>query len=203
MASIFDPAAQHDKPLFKIVAGLDRVSQAIRSMMWASGKTLGLTPIQMQVLLFVRYHDASQRRASYLAKEFDVTPATVSQAISTLLKKALLEKRKLVSDARIQTLELTDAGRDTVSKIEDWANVILPHLEGLPLDTQHTIQNFLLELIASLHKAGIISSNRQCTTCRFFRENNEASSAYYCKLLEKPLSNTSLRIDCPEHEPAR
>ena len=201
MASTFDPAAQHDQPLLKIVAGLDRVAQAMRSSMWTTGKQLGLTPIQMQVLIFVRYHAAARRRAGYLAKEFDVTPATMSQAVGTLIKKELLEKKQLDTDARIQTLELTDAGRDTVDKIEDWASVLLPHLESLNTSDRDTVLSFLLNLIAALHKEGIISTTRQCTTCRFFRDSKEASQ-YYCKLLEQPLNKSTLRIDCPEHEAA-
>ena len=90
MASIFDPNAQHDQVRFKIIAGLDRISQALRSMMWEQGKTLGLTPIQMQCLVFLNYHSDKKRRAGQLAREFDVTPATVSQAISILIKKGFI-----------------------------------------------------------------------------------------------------------------
>ncbi len=202
MASTFDPASQHNEPLFKIVAGLDRIAQALRTSMWSTGKTLGLTPIQMQVLIFVRYHDEARRRAGYLAKEFDVTPATMSQAISTLIKKELLEKQKLDTDARIQTLALTSNGIAAVDKIENWANILLPHLSDLDTRTQDTVLTFLLDLIASLHKKGVISSARQCTTCRFFRENDDNTLEYYCKLLEQPLTKSTLRIDCPEHESA-
>lgn len=202
MASTFDPAAQHNQPLFKIVAGLDRVSQAIRSSMWSTGKKLGLTPIQMQVLIFVQYHGDARRRTGYLAKEFDVTPATMSQAVNTLIKKELLEKKKLDTDARIQTLELTHAGHAVVEKIENWANVLLPHLEALDASDRETVLSFLLNLIAALHREGVISTARQCTTCRFFRENSSEAAPYYCKLLEQPLERATLRIDCPEHEPA-
>lgn len=205
MASIFDPEAQHDQARYKIIAGLDRISQALKSMMWKLGKTLGLTPIQIHCLVFLRYHDDAKRRAGQLAKEFDVTPATVSQAISILIKKGFLERVPLAQDARIQTLKLTENGQLICTQIEHWANALLPHLEQLSPDHEKVVLSFLTNLISSLQQEGKITVARQCNTCRFFRNSDPSTNSgdFYCKLLEKEMSEIQLRIDCPEHEPAQ
>lgn len=199
MDSIFAPDAQHTNSKFKIIAGLDRISQALRAQMWSRGKDYGLTPIQLQCLVFIKYHDADKRRTSHLAREFDVTPATISQAIRTLLQKGYLSRQKLETDARVQILELTKEGQKICNKVDGWANNLLPHLENLTPAHEPIVLQFLMDLIASLHKAGAISVARQCTTCRFFRPLSE-NNAFYCKLLEQEMSTTQLRVDCPEHE---
>lgn len=202
MDSIFDTSAQHNQVRYKIIAGLDRVSQALRSMMWEHGKSLGLTPIQIQCLVFLKYHDAGKRRAGQLAKELDVTPATISQAIRVLIKKDYLEKQPLADDARIQVIELTSAGKAICAKVENWANGLLPHLEQLSPAEEQTILSFLMGLISALQQSGQITVARQCNTCRFFRTGDSTSEkqAFYCKLLEQEMSTTDLRVDCAEHE---
>lgn len=204
MSSIFDPSAQHDEIQFKIIAGLDRISQALKSIMWEQGKQLGLTPIQMQCLIFVKYHDIERRRAGQLAKEFDVTPATISQAVTILRKKGLLKKQPLEEDARIQILTLTNAGEKICNQIDGWANVLVPYLENVSNEHKQVILTFLMSTIAALQKDGMITVARQCGTCRFFRTNGakDSKNAFYCKLLEKHMSASELRIDCPEHEQA-
>ncbi len=198
MPSIFDPGAQHDQVDYKIVAGLDRIAQALRSMMWEAGKAHGLTPIQMQCLVFLKYHDDKRRRAGQLAKEFDVTPATVSQAIRVLLKKDFIEKQPLQDDARIQILNLTKQGQKICSQIDNWANNLLPLLDSATSDQKDLFLSMLMSLIESLQKTGNISVTRQCTTCRFFRAAD--NEMFFCKLLEKEMPAAGLRLDCPEHE---
>lgn len=199
MDSIFAPDAQHNNTRFKIIAGLDRIAQALRAQMWACGKAYGLTPIQLQCLVFIRHHDAAKRRTSHLAREFDVTPATISQAIRTLLQKGYLTRQKLDSDARVQILNLSAAGEKLCEEIDSWANALLPHLDGLSAEQAPVVLRFLMDFIASLHSAGAISVARQCTTCRFFKATPDTGT-FYCKLLERDMSTTDLRIDCPEHE---
>ena len=201
MSSIFDPGAQHDQVDYKLIASLDRIAQALKALMWESGKEHGLTPIQMQCLIFLKHHGDEKRRAGQLAKEFDVTPATVSQAIRVLLKKELIEKERLPDDARIQILNLTSKGSEVCGKIENWANALLPHLPSQTSNEKVSALSFLTGLIETLHNAGKISVARQCTTCRFFREAEQG--AFYCKLLEKDMSASQLRVDCQEHEPVR
>jgi hypothetical protein len=55
----------------------------------------------------------------------------------------------------------------------------------------------LLEMIFRLQKAGIVSLQRMCFSCRFF-ENSPGG--FYCKMLGKPLAKQDLRVDCAEFE---
>ena len=61
---------------------------------------------------------------------------------------------------------------------------------------------FLMDLIGSLQKSGMISVARMCVTCRFLRPDAQRGedSSHYCALLDVPLAGSELRTDCPEHE---
>ena len=199
MASIFSLPDQHDSIDAKIVAGLERLSQTFRFLMWEKGKEFGLTPIQMQCLVFIKYHEEEFCRGSLLAREFEVTPVTISQALKTLTEKGYISRKSSTDDARIQTLYLTPAGRKITLRVEGWANELTDHIALLSAQKKEEALGFILQLIESLYNQGVMTSARQCTTCRFFRPDGKES--FYCKLLEKKLQKRDLRIDCPEHEP--
>jgi hypothetical protein len=60
-----------------------------------------------------------------------------------------------------------------------------------------------MHLIAALQNVGIITLARMCRTCRFFRPDHHPGGApHHCALLDKPLAERELRLDCPEHEAA-
>lgn len=49
--SIFDPKNQIKDVSSKIVAGLERISEAFKVLLWEKAKALGLSPIQIQILI--------------------------------------------------------------------------------------------------------------------------------------------------------
>jgi hypothetical protein len=62
----------------------------------------------------------------------------------------------------------------------------------------------LLDLIAGLHRSGVITVARMCVTCRFFRRNQHAGAArpHHCALVDMSMADGELRVDCAEHEPS-
>ncbi|MGH3088675.1 MAG: hypothetical protein ACRDSJ_15325 [Rubrobacteraceae bacterium] len=71
-------------------------------------------------------------------------------------------------------------------------------------EEKEVVMRFLMRLIASLQRDGVITVARMCVSCRFFREHAHPgdAAAHHCALLDAPLANHDLRVDCPEHEPA-
>jgi hypothetical protein len=61
---------------------------------------------------------------------------------------------------------------------------------------------FLIGLIESLQRSGLMTGARMCVTCRFIREDIYPGepSPHHCGLLDAPLGGADLRVDCPEHE---
>ncbi|WP_144440539.1 hypothetical protein [Limnochorda pilosa] len=75
-------------------------------------------------------------------------------------------------------------------------------MSTLPRRQREGLLQGLLELIAALNRAGVITVARTCLTCRFFEPAAPSGSGVHrCRLLEKPLAAEDLRVDCPDHEP--
>jgi DNA-binding MarR family transcriptional regulator len=206
MESVFNLATQHQAVDSKIVAALERLSQVFRILLWEQAKEHNLSPIQIQFLVYLLYHQQERAffcRVSQLAREFDLTQATVSDAVKSLEEKNLIHREPYPDDKRIFTLRLTPQGRQLALKLSTWANVIKEHLAQFCPKEQETVLKFLMQLIASLQRAGIITISRMCIICKFFQPDAHpgTDSPHHCKLIDKPLVNSELRIDCPDHEP--
>lgn len=193
-----DPKAQNASLPHKVAAAFERISTALRALQWDEGKRLGLTPIQMQLLLFLYTHEARFRKVSYLAKEFSVTKATVSEAVKTLETKRLIEKRRSGEDSRSFELHLTTQGEATAAQISQQEEPLVSAIEQLPEWMQVKLMEGLSITIRSLQESGTVSLQRNCFNCGYFARKG---GAYYCQLLQEPLAQFAIRLDCPEHLP--
>ena len=204
MGSVFDPSAQHEDVDAKVVATLERLSQVFRVRLREEARRSNLSPIQAQFLIHLFHHDVELRRVSQLAREFDLTPATVSDAVTSLESKELVRREQWPEDRRVVTLRLTPDGEDLATTLSEWADPIREHLERFPQEQRETVMCFLLELAGSLQRSGLITVARMCVTCRFFQRDVHPGNAspHHCSLLNVPLGSSNLRVDCPEHEAA-
>ena len=84
MESIFNLENQNQNLDSKISAGIEKLSSVFRVLIWEQAKNLGLSPIQIQILIFLNYHSEHLATVSYLAKEFSLTKPTISDAIKIL-----------------------------------------------------------------------------------------------------------------------
>jgi DNA-binding MarR family transcriptional regulator len=194
--SIFNVSVQNNQVEFRIVAALERLSEAFRVLLWNEAKILNISPIQIQILIFLKFHGLEKCKVSYLAQEFNMTKATISDAVKVMLQKGLIEKETNAEDTRSYTMRLTDLGETTIAKATLFANPLLKSFDTLSNEQKEILLDSLLQMIFRLHKAGIITLQRMCQTCQYLQNREEG---HYCKLLEKPLLKTEFRLDCPEH----
>jgi len=201
LPSIFDVTHQHQDVDSKIAAALERLSQAFRVLLWEKNKTCNLSPLQIQFLVYLLYHAAEQCTVGQLAREFTLTPATVSDAITTLEEKGLVTRERWETDRRVAFVSLTADGKRTARKLSTWANVIQENIAKFDGAEKVVVMKFLMQLIESLQQAGVITVARMCITCKFFQPNAHPRSAspHHCQLLDKPLADAKLRLDCAEH----
>jgi DNA-binding MarR family transcriptional regulator len=195
--SVFDIIKQNNTTDDRIVAALERISEAFRVLLWQQSKETGLSPIQIQILIFILHHTVSQCKVSYLAGEFNMTKATISDAVKVLAQKKIITKRTEETDSRSYTIQLTAKGRELANKSSLFANSLLKPVDNLRVEQKENLLFSLTNLIYQLNQAGIIQLQRMCYTCRFLGEKN---NKHYCNLMKMPLKETDIRIDCPEHE---
>jgi hypothetical protein len=59
----------------------------------------------------------------------------------------------------------------------------------------------VLKMIRVLQDQGLIPVSGMCVTCTHFRPNVRRGPApHHCALVDAPLANDQVRLDCPEHE---
>jgi DNA-binding MarR family transcriptional regulator len=200
--SVFDPSAQHGDVDSKIAAALERLGQVFRALLREKARGHNLSPIQAQFLVYLLYHDVELRRVSRLAGEFGLTQATVSDAVTSLEEKGLIGREPWPEDGRVMTLRLTPEGEMVAAELSTWADTVKEHLGFWPPEEKEAVMHFLMGLVGSLQRSGVISVARMCVTCRFFQRDAHPGdgSSHHCRLLDVPLAGSDLRIDCPEHE---
>ena len=197
--SVFDPSG-HDESLdAKIVVGLERISEAFRVSLWQQSKQIGLSPIQIQLLLFLNFHDTEKCKVTYLAKEFNLTKATVSEAVRTILKKGLVVKEEDLSDTRSYSLRLTSDGKKIVEQTQFFANNILNAVQNLENQDKKALFQSLFNVIFQLQKIGVIQLQRMCFSCRYYKSGH-GGKTHYCQYLQSSISENQLKIDCPDYE---
>lgn len=196
---IFKQEDQVDSLPNKIVIGLQRISEAFKVLLWEKAKKFGLSPIQIQILIFIAYHKEEYRNVSYLAKEFNVTKPTVSDAIKVLEKKEMIVKDHSSSDNRSYSIFLSNTGENIVSKTETFANPIKNLMDHVSTQEQENIFSTLSSLIYQLNQKEILTVQRTCFACKFYTKHDHQD---YCNLLQKDLLNHEIRLDCPEFEDA-
>ena len=195
--STFNPKQQEKDFSSKIVAGLERVSEVFKILLWEKAKLVGLSPIQIQILIFIAFHKQNLCNVSHLAKEFNVTKPTVSDAIKVLDNKGLIIKNFSSSDNRSYSISLSELGNDIVSQTNDFSNPVTKQVNSFSRSELESLFGTLSQLIYKLNRNGILSVQRTCYGCKFYEKNKKLD---YCNLLQKELLRQEIRLDCPEFE---
>lgn len=182
-----------------IASALERISEAMRVQLGEKARENGLSPTQLQVILRLAADPPALRRVGAIAARLDVTHPTVSDAVAALRRKGLVAPH---SPGRRQALSLSSEGLDLAGRLEDWPDPTRAQLASLRAEGKEAALEVLLETIAGLQRSGAISVSRMCSTCRHFRPEAHPGEPqqHHCALLDQPLANQDIRLDCPEYE---
>lgn len=197
MNSVFDPDFQRNDLDSKLIASLERISQVFRVLLWQDAKENGLSPVQLQILVFLFYHSTEQRNITNLAREFNMTKATISDSVRVLSTKGFVEKEITSSDGRSSVLNLSLKGNALAGQSALFAQPLKTSLQSISNEQKEATYKFLLQMIRQLQQVGIINSHRMCYGCRYHSFLEEGS---YCGLMQQQLSVNQLQIDCKEWE---
>ena len=196
MPSPFDPNTQHHLTESKIVVALERIAEAFRVLLWNESKAYNLSTIQIQLLIFLTYHDQAKCSVSYLAREFNMTKPTISDSIKVLTEKKLVEKHDNPADSRSYTIKLTAKGHNIATHAAAFSTAIETPLSKLPDEQKQAMLSGLTSLIYDLNRNSIITVQRMCYTCSHYRATE---GKHYCSLINAQLTTGQIRLDCPEH----
>ncbi len=196
--SPFDLTHQNENIDSRIIAAMERISQAYRVLLWNESKEFSLSPIQIQVLIFLLFHSEEKRKVTYLADEFNMTKATISDSIKVLEQKKYIRKKYEQHDTRSYTIHLTANGKEVAKRTAFFTNQILEPITRLNSENKENLLISLMSIIQHLNKTGVITIQRMCKTCIHFSPG-KGRAPNFCKLLNQNLFDADLRVDCPEH----
>lgn len=180
---------------------LERIGNALTTRLRRDATDRGLSALQLQILQQLPRLPLGDRTVSRLAQLLQVTQPTVSDAVATLVGKGLVVRVRDRVDGRRSQLQPTAAAITLIGSAEPVSRVaqLLGQFDKTRVTTTLEV---LLDLIAEMDAAGIISRSAACTTCRFFIRDRHPDSGtpHHCSLVDQPLSAGDLRVHCPEHE---
>lgn len=197
MSSPFDPIQQENDLDARITFALERISLVFKSMHLEQAKKTNLSPIQLQILVFLLYHSPEMHRVSYLAQEFNLTKATISDSVKALIQKGLMDKVSDPSDSRSFVLNLTPEGKKQAQDAAQMINPMATVIGKYTGDKKEIFYRILFNTIKDLQTNGLIPVQRMCFSCSNYQNKD---GEHYCKLLKKTLEDSTLRLDCLEHE---
>ncbi|MER3417014.1 MAG: MarR family transcriptional regulator [Gemmataceae bacterium] len=200
--SCFDPGQQQRDVDAKIVAALERLAHAMNNALQDASYAQELSPTQAQFLVYLLYREDSEHNLTELARHFRLRVPTVSDVVSTLVAKGLIERNPSHWDRRMRLVRLTAEGRRKARRIAQWAESLRWQVRQMDAEVKPQFLATLLHLIARLQQAGLITVARCCTTCLYFQPgvHDDPQRPHHCGLLDIPLYLHDLRADCPDHK---
>jgi DNA-binding MarR family transcriptional regulator len=202
--AVFELPAQAEDLDSRIVAAAERLGTALDRLLREASRAEGLSPLQARVLVLLLQRGRDAPRAGALARAFDVTAPTLSDAVSALASRSLVRREPAAGgDARAVATRLTPRGRAVARRLARWADPARARLGGSREKREQALAA-LLAWIAALQHDGLVSVARLCLTCRFFRPDAHPGAVlrHHCALLGLPLGDAALRVDCPDHQAA-
>jgi DNA-binding MarR family transcriptional regulator len=199
--SIFDSSDQNNIDR-KIAVGFERISEVLKTLIWEESKQIGLSPIQIQFLVTLLYEGKSEWTIGDIASRFRLTPATVSDAVSSLEQKELAVRERKPDDRRAVLIRLSPKGKRLAKKLSQWANTLQQQVEVFDEKEKGILLRSLVSIISGFQRHGLISIAKMCVTCSYFRPNVHKNSTqpHHCAYIDEPLGESNLRVDCPDYE---
>lgn len=186
-----------------LTMALLRIGQATRTVALNEARTVGLTPVQAQTLLFVQHTKSFATTVRQLAATLGATHASTVGVVDTLVARGLLQREPSQQDRRVTLLRLTPAGKVACQRVSTWGQHLADALAHLSATERATLEAGLGAVIWSLRAAGHLTVAEPCRGCVHFSENVAPGQAepHHCALLRCSISDEEAQKDCPDHTP--
>jgi DNA-binding MarR family transcriptional regulator len=155
----------------------------------------------MQFLLYIASHPGRYSTVSQIAREFNLTQPTVSDAVKSLETKKLLQRIQSRKDKRKHLLTLTKSGQRLSRIMVHWLDPLNDSLKGNSINEKREAIIFFLKFLASLGEMGLLQNLKTCFACEYFIVNEaEGAENSRCILRNVPLNDLDFRLNCPNYK---
>jgi DNA-binding MarR family transcriptional regulator len=194
---LFNPTYQSNEVSCKVVHALERISESFRVMLWNEGKDVNISPIQVQILTYLAHFPTSESTVTALSIYFNMTKATISDALKTLELKELVKRKVNPNDTRSYQILLTRSGKSMAKKVEGFAQPLLEVVREIPIDKQAQLLHSSMAMIQGLSEAGILNEQRMCLNCNHYEVK---SRTHLCRAKKQKMQTADLLLECAEFE---
>ena len=177
---------------------LERVCTLFRNESRLEGLIYGLQPIHLDILFYLSRCNKYSNTPAGVTEYIGITKGTISQSITLLQSKKLLEKVQDQNDRRIIHLFLTKKG-DMVTKKSTPPSSLKLALENYSAEHKNILQKELENILISLQGGNNNSSFGLCNTCTFHRPISKTH--FHCELTGETLEIAASNLICREHIP--
>ena len=187
----------------RIEEGLARIAGVMRAESWNRAKRLGLTATQLSILELLDDRIGGLG-VKGIAANLGVSQPTATDSIAALERKGLLTKRGAGADRRALVVAITPDGRAALAAAAAPRGAVEQAVDRLPVGEQQNLLLALVQIIRGLQQLDAIPIQRMCVTCRYFAPFAYADAAqpHHCHFVDAAFGQSSLRIDCRDHESA-
>ncbi|USB32705.1 MarR family winged helix-turn-helix transcriptional regulator [Paenibacillus sp. YPG26] len=177
-----------------------RIFQAIKKMTQAESDTMGLSPVQIQALLFTAHTRSDVATVGNLANMIGTTHVTAVKILNGLVRRELIKKAQKAEDRRVTLLSLTVKGKEIVNKLDNWGHLLEDALLPISEDLLRHFETALDYMVSSLQKKGHLVVSEPCLGCIYFLPNaGDKAAPHYCQMIRKYLTHEATLQECPEH----
>lgn len=174
---------------------LERLSHLLRGELRASATQAGLKLVQLEALHYLLVANRYSDTPIAVAEALSLTKGTVSQTLSTLETKGLIEKHTDGTDGRVTHCRLTRKGRRLAEASHPPA-LLEAAVERLGTDAS-LLQGLLAELLRHLQRE---HGGRSFGVCHSCRHHQGQGSRARCGLTGERLTPQETLLRCREHE---
>lgn len=185
-------------PEMDIIYLVERLGNLIRATERKAGASIGLQPIQIQILSYLSFSNKYSDTAAAVTDFFDLTKGTVSQSVKILEKRGLIYKIKDPKDGRLVHLSLTDKGKDFLNNYQNKLSLNYV-IDDLGKSKSAKLRELLTDTLLLLQKRNENKTFGICNTCHFFRKNAFGEN-HQCGLTREELIDEDSHKICREHE---
>jgi DNA-binding MarR family transcriptional regulator len=185
----------------KILDGLERLSLVMRGDARRAAAALGINAAQDAILRLLLARP-NGLRVQELANHLNVRQPTITDSLSALERKGLIERLADPDDGRAIIVQ---AAHNALPR----AKTAMPMhtaaaLAELSEAEQTSLLKTLIKLIRSLQLQNAIPPQRLCVTCKYFHPNvhPDARAPHHCAFVDAAFGDGALRLDCSDQEQA-
>lgn len=166
----------------KIAETFEKYCRTCKSKQWKSIKKANISQIQMEFLIYLKKKQKKYCNVSSISNKFVLEASTVSDAISSLLKKALVKQEKSTKDNRIKSFQITKKGLKIENKLKNWNKCLKDSIKLLTFEEKRIF----------MQKFNHLPDIQVCLTCVNYRAIN---SKAYCNLTKNHIRPINIKYN--------